>query len=46
MNSQQANSDPAKNQQAPKLLSGFSIVLCVAAVAFNGVALFWIAPHG
>jgi hypothetical protein len=46
MNSQQTINEPAKNLEAPKLLSGFSIVLCVAAVAFNSFALFWIAPQG
>jgi hypothetical protein len=46
MDNQHSYDVAGKNPQSPKLLSGFSVVLCLFAVVGNVIAVFWIAPRG
>jgi hypothetical protein len=47
MNIQQSMGNPSTPPQSPRLLSGFSVVLCAVAVVFNAFATYCITstPH-
>lgn len=48
MKTQMSIGNPNTTSQSPKLLSGFSVVLCTAAVIFNAFATYCITStaHG